>query len=263
MYNLKVDTHVHTIYSKHAFSTVAENVAHATRKGLSAIAITDHFGLLLPWFDNKREYECENHIKSARLPNAAYGVRVFNGIEIDIIGLDGQLAGYEIDCKGYMGYDRFLDYLLESKELVIASVHYFDGMKDGSIAENTRMYTNVLSKPKVAILGHPNRVELEFDFKEVVAAAKTYNKIIEINAETISSRPHLKNRCLKIAQECAEQGVMVCVGSDAHVCYNVGEFEPALALLSEIDFPPNLIVNRSLETFEAALIKARGLNEQI
>ncbi len=37
-----IDTHTHTIASGHAYSTLDENVLCAARKGLEAIAITDH-----------------------------------------------------------------------------------------------------------------------------------------------------------------------------------------------------------------------------
>ena len=38
------DTHVHTIASEHAFSTVLENHAAAKKKGLRFLAVTDHTG---------------------------------------------------------------------------------------------------------------------------------------------------------------------------------------------------------------------------
>lgn len=37
-------THVHTIASEHAFSTVLENYAAAKKKGLRFLAFTDHTG---------------------------------------------------------------------------------------------------------------------------------------------------------------------------------------------------------------------------
>ena len=111
MYNLKVDCHTHTIHTGHAYSTIAENVAIAAEKGLEAIAITDHFGLQLPWLMEKREYNLENHLKPSLLPDFMRGVRVFQGLEIDITGFDGSLAGEEvlIAKNNFVKYDSLAD----------------------------------------------------------------------------------------------------------------------------------------------------------
>jgi len=260
MFNLKVDPHTHTIHTAHAYSTIAENVTIASEKGLEAIAITDHFGLQIPWFQPGREYFMENHLKPANLPDYMRGVRVFKGVEIDITGFDGSLAGEEMSVpkNHYHNYENFADYVLNTKELVIASVHYFDGNRSKGIAENTQMYINVLSRKNVDILGHPTRCGLEFDWPEVVAAAKAYNKMIEINNETLRSRPRQAEINRQLAQLCAKAGVPICVSSDAHICFKVGEFSLAERMLAEIDFPAELIATRSLTSFENALKQARG-----
>ncbi len=41
-YRIKVDLHVHTVSSGHAYSTVEECARWAAEKGLEAIAVTDH-----------------------------------------------------------------------------------------------------------------------------------------------------------------------------------------------------------------------------
>ena len=46
MYEIKTDTHTHTIFSGHAYSTVEENVRAAKEQGMEAVAITDHFSRL-------------------------------------------------------------------------------------------------------------------------------------------------------------------------------------------------------------------------
>ena len=260
MNNLKVDPHVHTIFTGHAYSTVAENVMIAAEKGLEAIAITDHFGLHLPWFNRKREYNLENHLKSSKLPKFMRGVRVFAGVEIDIIGFDGALAGSEVPLSKISdsGHNTFADFVIGEKEMVIASLHYFDGFRDKDTAANTQMYINVLANPNVDILGHPTRCGLEFDWAAIVAATKVHNKMIEINNETLRSRPHQTEANRKLALLCAEAGVPICVSSDAHICFKVGEFDLVTDMLTEIDFPEELIATRSLAAFEAALKLSRG-----
>ena len=258
MYNLKVDPHTHTIHTGHAYSTIAENVMIAAEKGLEAIAITDHFGLQLPWLTERREYNLENHLKSANLPDFMKGVRVFKGIEIDIIGFDGTLAGEEVPLHRGGNASNFADFVMGEKEMVIASLHYFDGFRDKGVSKNTQMYINVLARKDVDILGHPVRCGLEFDWAEVVAAAKAHGKMIEINSSALLSRPHQTDTNRLLAQLCAKAEVSVCVSSDAHICFDVGRFEPAVNMLAEISFPDELIATRGLAAFETALKQARG-----
>ncbi|MCL2377263.1 MAG: PHP domain-containing protein [Defluviitaleaceae bacterium] len=260
MYNLKVDAHTHTIFTGHAYSTVAENAMIAAEKGLEAIAMTDHFGLQLPWLMSKRKYNLENHLKPENMPKFMRGVRVFNGIEIDITGFDGRLAGSEMPLSiwSHPNLQTFDEYILGTKEVVIASLHYFDGFRDGDIVKNTQMYINVLSRPKVDILGHPVRCGLEFDWREVVAAAKAHSKMVEINTAALRSRPNQRAANMKLAQLCAEAGVAVIASSDAHICFDVGEFGLAVDMLTEIGFPEELIATRSLAAFENALGQSRG-----
>ena len=58
MYEIKCDTHTHTLYSRHAFSTIAENVKEATDTGLELLGSTDHFSAMLwPDVENAKNYQ--------------------------------------------------------------------------------------------------------------------------------------------------------------------------------------------------------------
>lgn len=48
-------------------------------------------------------------------------------------------------------------------------------------------------------------------------------------------------------------GQRVCVSSDAHFHTMVGNVGPLMALLEELDFPPELIVNLTKDRFESYL----------
>ena len=57
-YSLKCDCHTHTLYSRHAFSTIAENVRAAKEQGLELLASTDHFSdMLFPDWRDLRNYQ--------------------------------------------------------------------------------------------------------------------------------------------------------------------------------------------------------------
>ena len=41
--DILADMHTHTLFSKHAYSTVKENIEVAKKRGLKYLAITDHY----------------------------------------------------------------------------------------------------------------------------------------------------------------------------------------------------------------------------
>ena len=99
------------------------------------------------------------------------------------------------------------------------------------------------------ILGHIGRSGLEFDIDEVVKAAKSLNKMIEINEASFGHGETVRERCLKIALACAKYGTKIAVNSDAHSSFEIGKYPNTENFLDEIDFPVELIGNRDAETF--------------
>ena len=96
---------------------------------------------------------------------------------------------------------------------------------------------------------HIRRFGLEFDVEEVARAAKSMNKMIEINEASFGHGDIIKERCRRIAVTCAETGTKIAVNSDAHCSFKIGKFPNAIKMLEEIDFPEELIANRDAETF--------------
>ena len=52
---------------------------------------------------------------------------------------------------------------------------------------------------------------------------------------------------------CKQYGVPIVVNTDSHFSARVGCFENSLRLLEELDFPEELVVNSSVERFNAYL----------
>lgn len=251
MLTIKVDPHTHTLFSGHAFSTIGENVTYAASMGLEAIGMADHFS---PHFTpaGKNGPSWGGIMNMPALPRIISGVTVLASVEIDIVDLEGRLAFW--DCtvpKEYAG-GRDISVntpLLESRDYAIASVHGFPGSRDGSRAQNTKMYCSALENPYIHIIGHPGRAGLRFDIDEVCRTAKALGKMLEINDHSFDSDTDVTDECRRIALRCAELETKVVVSSDAHSAWFVGHFERALAMLEEIHFPPELIANRTLEGF--------------
>ena len=65
---------------------------------------------------------------------------------------------------------------------------------------------------------------------------------------TFHVRPSSIVNCLKIIAKCKKYGAFISVDSDAHFSAFVGVYDCVRKLLDELDFPQELIINRSAET---------------
>ena len=173
----RCDVHTHTLYSRHAYSTVREDVLAAREAGLELLGVTDHFSdMLFPNTDlahaSLRDYQ--HFINMRVLPRTWEGVRLLHGAEADIRGLDGSLFGQGIevaeDITGRPAHRvaTLYDRVTASCDYVIASVHYKSFAVGATLAQTTEMYLGALAQPKVLVLGHTGRAGIPFDVREVV-----------------------------------------------------------------------------------------------
>jgi putative hydrolase len=263
------DVHTHTLESRHAYSTIGECVAAAKAAGLELLGSTDHYSsMLYPDPADVQQFlrYYQYFINFEVWPRVWDGVRVMRGVEADIVDLDGHLFGWDIILsQGITGKDfkrpqSMKDRLWHGIDYAIASIHNGDFTHGATIAQTTNMYVRVLEDPKVLIIGHPGRAGVPFDLDTVLLAAKERGKLIEINEHSFV--PHYGRACLntcrKIAERCAELGVMIAVYTDAHIACDVGRFDAVSALLEEIHFPRELIATRDAATFIDVVNKAIG-----
>ena len=229
----EADTHTHTIASGHAYNTIMEMVRAAADKGLKALAITDHTkGVPGHEMDGAPE---EIYFRNFRvIPEEILGVRLLMGAEVNI------LNGGSIDLS---------ERALKRQDIVIASIHGQCYDNEG-IEKNTEAVLRVLENPWVDILGHPDGSEWPLDYERVIAKAAQTGTIIELNENSYRD-PHLRRNCrenqLTYLALCEKMGVPVTIGSDAHFMNVVGQHEHNEALLEEIGFPMELVMNTSAE----------------
>ncbi|MDR3255443.1 MAG: phosphatase [Synergistaceae bacterium] len=222
---LIVDTHMHTIASGHAFSTILEMVAAAAEKGLEMIAITEHGpameGAPVPMYFSALSL----------LPEKIYGVRVLRGIEANIIDYDGNV---DMPNKA-----------LERLDFVMAGFHDVVLPPCGNVAANTRAMIAALANPMIDAISHPGNPVFQVDIESVTAAAKEYGKLLEINNNSPNVRAGSQRNCHSIAAACRDLKIPVICGSDAHFSFDAGVFTNALKILESVDFPEKLVLNTS------------------
>ena len=115
-----------------------------------------------------------------------------------------------------------------------------------------------MADPKVRLVSHPDDARYPLDYLALVQAAKEYNVALEVNNNSLRT-PSFRTGCREnneiMLPLCIEYGVPVIVDSDAHDPCAVGDFRFATALLEEISFNDNLILNNDLDKLTSFLLK--------
>ena len=196
--DLQGDVHMHTVETD-GRNTIEEMAEAAKEHGYKYMAITDHSKNLAfaNGLDDKRALE---HIARIRAVNEKIeGVRVFAGIEVDILA-DGTLD--------------LSDEVLSQMDLVIASVH--SHMSQTPI-EMTDRVVKAISNPNTSIIGHPTgrlllrRDAFQLDMDAVLKAAASHKVAMELNA--YPDRLDLCDRHLRLARQ---HGVKIVINTDSH-----------------------------------------------
>lgn len=227
------DTHVHTIASEHAFSTVLENHAAAKKKGLRFLAITDHTGKMLG-APTDAYYVCLKNV----LPREYDGVYFLRGCEVNILDEQGTLD--------------LPNALLDHLEWVIASVHGIL-MPPMDAQKNTEMWLNVAKNPRVDVIGHCADADYPFDCERVIAEFARQGKIVEINASRCLPDSKHEACWIEVAKLCAKYRVPLVLSSDAHFAPDVGNVENAIKIIEKAEVPEELILNADATRFAKKL----------
>jgi DNA polymerase (family 10) len=196
--DLQGDAHMHTVETD-GRNTIEEMAEAVREHGYKYMAITDHSKNLAfaNGLDDKRAVE---HIKRIHAANAAAdGIRIFAGIEVDILA-DGTLD--------------LSDSVLEEMDVVIASVH--SHFNQGATEMTDRLLKAVENR-NTSLIGHPTGRQLlrrdayPFDMDAVLKAAAQRKVAMELNS--FPERLDLCDRHLRLAKQ---YGVKIVINTDSH-----------------------------------------------
>lgn len=226
-----MDLHTHTIASGHAYSTLRENIFAAKEKGLGLVGISDH----APSMPGSAP---DFHFANFRvIPRESDGVKIVMGVELNIID--------------YSGSTDLAEKFLRRIDYAIASLHDVC-LEPGTVAQNTAAVIGAMKNPHVAIIGHPDNPYYPVDFEKIARAAAENHVLLEINNSSYQSggyRAGSRDNAKVMLAACKKYGAEVIMGSDAHICTNVGNHELSQEVLKENNFPPELVVNYDVEKF--------------
>jgi putative hydrolase len=224
-----MDLHTHTIASGHAYNTLYEMARSASEKGLTLFGSTDH-APKMPGTCNEFYF-----INFRVIPRKLFGINILMGAELNIL-----------DYKGRVDLRKGL---LEKLDYGVASIHE-PCFKSGTVSENTSAYVGAIENPWIHIIGHPDDSRFPIDYDTLAAAAAKNHTLLEVNASSLhplSVRQNAKENYIALLERCKHYKTSIILNSDAHVEADVGNHKRAWDLITEVDFPEELIVNGSLD----------------
>lgn len=232
---LIADLHMHSIVSGHAFGTIRELAAEASNRNLSLIGITEH----APGIPGACDPIYFRNFTDA--PRLLYGVELLHGCEINV--LEGGKLSLEERCIAGLDYG-------------VVGIHGLCYENAGAV-RNTDNLIGCMQHPKIRFVSHPDDERYPLDFAALVEAAKSLNVALEVNNSSLR-RPKLRPGCYEsyrtLLPMCAEQGVNIIVNTDSHDPSTVGIFQHAQALLEELEFPDELILNNDHQKVKKFLL---------
>ena len=226
-----LDVHTHTVASGHAYSTIQEMAREAAERGLQILGITEHAPGIPGTCDPI--YFRNLHI----VPRQMYGVRLLLGSELNIL-----------DTKGTLDLG---EYYYKKLDIRIAGIHSLC-WKGGTKEENTAGVVAAIRNPWTQIISHPGDGTAELFFEPLVLAAKESRTLLEINNSSLNplrNKEAAETNNLEILRLCKQYDVPVVLSSDAHISFDIADYNFIYPLLAKTEFPEDLIMNDKPEAF--------------
>ena len=204
---LKIDLHIHTVASGHAYSTILESARYANSVGVEVIAITDHGpsmdGSSLPgYFGNM-----------GRIPRKMCGVNILMGCEANVIDLSGKVD---------LGVD-----IIDGLDIILVGLHKFTPYpSNSSLSDNTNALISAITNHKVHVVSHPYRPDFPVDIIELVRAASGQGVVLELNLSLLklfSNDKELLKQINLMIEAAEKMRVKIAVSSDAHIATEIGD----------------------------------------
>lgn len=237
----ELDVHTHTVASGHyTKDTMTDMVKQAARTGLKLLGVSEH-GPAIP-------HSCSaSYFRGlAMAPSTRMGVSLLYGAEVNIVDFAG-------------GVDLPAD-IMSRLDYCIAGMH-LPCLTPGSVSENTNAYIRAMEHPYIHIIAHPDDVKYPVDYKRLVEAAIERHVLLEINNSSLAPdgyRGDVRKNDRTILELCQKYAYPVLLSSDSHGHAGIGNFDYAYALIQEMNFPAELILNCSAEQFLRFLSVKRG-----
>ncbi len=232
---LSVDFHSHTFLSQCGIHTHVEMLEQAKRRGLAALAITDH-GPALQGRHPSPVYE--------RMGSPVPGIRYLKGIESNVIDEDGA-----IDVPGW---------LLQWLDVVLLGLHVRYERPDPQKDWTDPLVAAMQRNPCVDIITHPVDPYFPLDIEQVAEAARECGVALEVNNSKLLYGRVEEEDIVRLLHVCRDVGCRIVMSSDAHSLEEVGNDSLSRPLVEQSGIAPEQIVNLTLESSLAFIDSRRS-----
>jgi putative hydrolase len=232
------DLHVHSIRSHCGTMTYGEIVGRARALGIRSVAITDH---ALAFNANRFQF----HILVKRFPDVVEGVRVYKGIELNVLDADGAV---DVPVE-----------LLPFFDFVSLGLHPVDGCFQGEdAAANTAALLAALERnPWVDAVVHPTQRSHPLRFSRLLPTMARLGVAFEVNDSSHRYGKADPSRTAEVLGRAVLAGVPLLTNSDAHVFHEVGADEAIRDVFQRADLDPTIALNADADALEAFLEAGR------
>lgn len=238
---LKIDLHIHTTHSGHAYGTFYDIIKEAASKKMKMIAITDHGPSVLGSVSRL------HFGMGFRAPDNYKGVKILWGIESDPVDGTGKL---DLDDKNMAKLD-----------IVLVGFHDPTPYKDLGMKKNTEMLIKCFKKYKPHIFTHPARMMYPYDLEKVCQAACDNDVLLELNLSElfyIDSEPEKEkearlNRIKQTVDISRKNNKKMVLNSDAHFVHEIGDDKILKKFAKRLGVTKDIIINNYPKELEKIL----------
>jgi len=214
-----MDLHVHTTYSDGKI-TIREAIRHARGKGLSCIAITDHFSTFLSMYkETLVDVNIDEYISDITREREEARIKCLIGIEIDM----GSIR------------QAILTIPLERFEFIL-----FENVNSLDVLEEVIDLTKPLDPTIVRSLAHNSLHEdYRTNVKKLCKILVRNNICFELNSSYLENRNTVSQA--ELLRPLVQSGVTFTIGSDAHHLDGIGNTKRSWEFVEELDAFDNVI----------------------
>jgi putative hydrolase len=206
---------------------------------MRSVAITDH---ALAFHGNRWQF----HILVKRFPDVVEGVRVYKGIELNVVDEDGT-----VDMPAE---------LLGSFDYVAVGLHPVeDCFQSDDPAANTAALMAALERnPWIDAVAHPTQHTHPLQFSRLLPAMARLDVAFEVNDCGHRYGKSDPSRTAEVLGRAVLAGVSLLTNSDAHVFHEVGGDDAIQDVFRRADLDLEIAVNNDADALEAFLETGRA-----
>ena len=242
--DILADLHTHTIFSKHAYSTIQESIVAAQKMNLKYLAITDHIYNDGTEIERKNEGTrfkyFEEEVNSYREENQPY---VICGAEFNV--------AQTIDQKNWKKLKKLRwrpiglhTFHLKIKLLSLKTL--YEEFKKAAEAHNAfaHIEREIHDIENKRYRDDPLHENVKNFLEKMVELAKDKKIFLEVNEASLRrNKRGTEDRIRYWLPIAKENDCRIYLASDAHYSSRIGKFPLSLELLNELKYPKELILN--------------------